>query len=141
MTIQIDRGIISQVQHAKFLGVIFEKKMKQKYHITEIIGKVARALNLIKAMTTDKWGAHPTTILKVYKGLVRPILEWGHLDYMDACQTDLNKLDFFKNQAIRVCTGLNKNTHRFSLHKVTNIPPLKTRRNFIARKYFLKYIF
>ena len=103
LSVQLKGEVINQAHHANW-----------KQQITEIISKASKALSLIKAMSTIARGAHASILLKIYMGLVRTILEWVKLCYINATKSDLCKLDTIQNKAIRIYTGLTKNTHTFA---------------------------
>lgn len=138
LNIKVNNTIISQVEQAKFLGIIFDRKLRWNKHIAAIKKKSSKATNILKAFAGVKWGAHPNYIINIYKGYVRAILEWGFSYYGNACQTTLNKLEPVQNSAIKICLGLLKGTPTFNALKAANIPPLKSRRQLLMDQYILK---
>ena len=100
--------------------------------------KALKACNVVKALAGVSWGVHPLNLIKVYKGYVRAILEWGSLCYANARKSDLKILDTVQNKALRIVSGLLKCTSIFSIHKLLDISPLAARRNLITDKYLMK---
>ena len=69
-------------------------------------------------------------ILKsVYQGNVRPHLEYGFCSWMTAAKTHHRTIDKVQNQALRIITGAMKSKQIQSMEDITNIPPLRKRRN------------
>ena len=136
--INIDDKLIEQEEESKFLGVVFDRKLNWNRHINYIKNKAMTACNVLKAFAGTSWGAHPLTLTKVYKGYTRAILKWGIQCYCSGRKKDLESLEKVQNQALRIITGLLKNTSIFTLHKITDVPTLEARRNLLINKYLLK---
>ena len=68
-------------------------------------------------------------ILKsVYQGNVRPHLEHGSSSWMTAAKTYHQTLDNVQNQALRIITGAMKSTPMQSMEEITNMSPLRKRK-------------
>ena len=59
---------------------------------------VQKSLNILKVLSRTEWGADPTTLLKLYRSLVKL---WLH-SLWSAAKTSLAKLDPVHNQGIRL---------------------------------------
>ena len=77
----------------------------------------------------------------VYQGNVRPHLEYGSTCslWMTAAKTHNQTLDKVQNQALRIITGAIKSTPIQSMEEITNIPPLRKRRECKATIQATKY--
>lgn len=114
--------------------------MSWNEHILTVKNKAIKATNILKALCGVTWGAQPQNLMRIYKGYIRAILEWGVTCYGNACNTALSKLDPVENGAIKICLGLLKGTSTFSTLKLANIPSLKSRRQYLVDRYILKVI-
>ena len=61
---------IPVVEESKFIGILFDRKLSFIPHI---------ALNLLKVLSHTSWGADRTTLLKLYRSLVRSKLDYAVL--------------------------------------------------------------
>ena len=75
---------IPVVEESKFLGILFDRKLSFIPHIKYLKAKCLKALNLLKVLSETSWGADPTTLLKLYRSLVRSNLDYGCIIYGSA---------------------------------------------------------
>ena len=68
----------------KFLGVIFDRKLSFIPHINYWKAKCHKALQLLRDVAHTDWGADKSTLLKLYKLLVRSKLDYGCFIYGSA---------------------------------------------------------
>ena len=60
--------------------------------------------NILKVLTSTKWGKHKETILATYKAITRPEYDstiWSP----NASETNIDKLQTVQNTALRIATG------------------------------------
>jgi hypothetical protein len=122
-----------------YLGVTFNKRMTWKQHITSAEAKARRKMNIMRKLAGTKWGANEKILKSVYQGNVRPHLEYGSSSWMTAAKTHHQTLDNVQNQALRIITGAMKSTPIQSMEEITNIPPLRKRRECKAMIQATKY--
>ena len=89
---------IPVVAEAKFLGVIFDRKLSFIPHIKYVKAKCLKALNLLKVLSHTSWGADRTTLLHLYRSLIRSKLDYGSIVYGSARKSYLQMLDTVYNQ-------------------------------------------
>lgn len=65
------------VDNVGFLDVTFDKQLNWNTHAKIIREKCRRRISVLKAISGITWGAHPSTMLKVYRGWIRAIIEYG----------------------------------------------------------------
>ena len=75
---------IPVVEESKFLGILFDRKLSFIPHIKYLKAKCLKALNLLKVLSHTSWGADRTTLLKMYRSLVRSKLDYGCIIYGSA---------------------------------------------------------
>jgi ribonuclease HI len=122
----------------KFLGVTFDKKLTFIPHIKSLRDKCLKALNLLKVIANNKWGADQSTLLKLYRALVRSKLDYGSAVYGSARESYIKCLDPVANQALRLCLGAYRTSPIPSLQTLANEPPLRLRREQLALQYAVK---
>ena len=93
---------IPVVAESKFLGVIFDKTLSFIPHIKYLKEKCLKALNLLKVLSHTSWGADRTTLLHLYRSLIRSKLDYGSIVYGSARKSYLQMLDTVHNQGLRL---------------------------------------
>lgn len=122
--------------HVKFLGMIFDKKLKWKEHISKLKTDCMKRMQIIQSVASTDWGADRTTLLRLYKAIVRSKLDYGCTVYSSAPNYILNTLDAVHNRGIRIATGAFKSSPVKSLYAESGEPPLKVRRTQLILQYF-----
>ena len=86
-------SLIPVVDEAKFLGVIFDRKLPFIPHIKYLKAECLKALNLLKVLSHTSWGADRTVLLHLYRSLIRSKLDYGAIVYGSARKSYLAMLD------------------------------------------------
>ena len=90
---KLDGVEILVVEQYKFLGVILDKKLSFMLHINCLKAKCHKALQLLRVIAHTNWGADKSTLLKLYRSLVRSKLDYGCFIYGSARKSYLCCLD------------------------------------------------
>ncbi|KMQ86844.1 type-1 retrotransposable element r1dm, partial [Lasius niger] len=61
----------------RFLGIYLDTELNWKAHIANMKNRINPRINVLKAITGIRWGAHPKILLTIYKGLIRSVLDWS----------------------------------------------------------------
>ena len=133
--LNLDNDPIQFVKEAKFLGLIWDTKLTFEPHIKYL---KARCQKSLKVLSCTEWGADRTTLLKLYRSLVRSQLDYGCIVYGSASKTALTKLDPVHNQGLRLSLGAFRSSPVESLYVEAHEPPLEIRRDKLALQYVLK---
>ena len=136
--LKLDNDPIQFVKEAKFLGLIWDTKLTFEPHIKYLKARCQKSLNIFKVLSRTEWGADQTTLLKLYRSLVRSKLDYGCLVYGSASKTALAKLDPVHNQGLRLSLGAFSSSPVESLYVEAHEPPLEIRREKLALQYILK---
>ena len=136
--LRINNNIIPYVSKFKFLGVVLDRRLSMQQHAKHIKTKCSSRLNLFRCMTSTPWGADRATLLRLYKSLVLPIIEYGAVVYAGGCKTALKSLDTIQNTFIRIALGVMKTSPIAALQTEANIPPLSVRRMELTLRYTTK---
>jgi hypothetical protein len=75
---------IPVVEKYKFLGLIVDKKLNFIPHIKYLKDRCMKAMNLLQVVANKDWGADCSTLLKLYRTLVRSKLDYGCIVYGSA---------------------------------------------------------
>jgi ribonuclease HI len=123
---------------AKFLGVIFDQRLTWKPHVDYIVKKCKSRLNLMRSVTGSYWGASRSSLITIYKMLIRSILDYGAVAYDSATEAVKKKLDSIQASALRIITGAMSSTAVSALQVETGEMPLSLRRQELQIKYATK---
>ena len=136
--LKLDNDPNQFVKEAKFLGLIWDTKLTFEPHIKYLKARCQKSLNLLKVLSCTEWGADRTTLLKLYRSLVRSKLDYGCMVYGSAAKTSLAKLDPAHNQGLRLSLRAFRSSPVESLHVEAHESPLEIRRDKLALQYILK---
>ena len=126
--LKIGDDFVTVDNKAKFLGLIFDSKLTWNHHVRYIIDKCKKRLNLLRAISGNRWGASKKTLLVVYRGLIRSVLEYGSIAYDSMGDDNKRKLDSIQTEALRIACGAVRGTPAAALQVDTGEPPLQIRR-------------
>ena len=143
------------VKKYKYLGVtITSRRLTSLYtdYFNKIKQKADKRLQCIKHWGFHKDGLRPETALKLYKLLIRPILEYGaqvliydhyYLKPNSVANTSLDReadfvkqLEQFQTKAIKFLLGCPKSTSPAIVRLFSGIEPLASRFDLLKLRYF-----
>ena len=115
-------------EHKQFLGLTLDKKLKFDKHISYLKEDCTRRLNILRCIAHSNWGADRTTMLRIYRAMIRSKLDYGCTIYSSAKPYILERLDPVHNAAIRLSIGAFRSSPVLSLYAESGEPPLRLRR-------------
>ena len=104
-TLHLDGQAIPVKDEVKFLGLIFYRKLDFKAHVKYLKEKCRKALNILRVVGHTDWGADKSTLLKLYRTLVRSKLDYGCAIYGSTKHYILKSLDPNHHQGLRIALG------------------------------------
>ena len=129
---------IPVVEHSKFLGVIFDRKLSFIPHIRYVKAKCLKALNLMKVLSNTSWGADRSTLLYLYLSLIRSKLAYGSIVYGSTRKSYLQTLDSVHHQGLPLALGAFRTSPITSLYVEADEPSLYLRREKLSLQYAIK---
>ena len=129
---------IPVVEEAKFLGLLFDKKLSFIPHIKALKAKCLKALDVLKVLSNTNWGGDRSVLLNLYRSLVRSKLDYGSVVYGSARKSYLKCLDTIHHQGLRLPLGAFRTSPVESLYAESNEPSLYTRREKLSLQYTTK---
>ena len=136
--LKLDNNPIQFVKEAKFLGWIWDTKLTFEPRTKYLKARCQKSLNILKVLSRTEWGADWTTLLKLYRSLVRSKLNYVCIAYGSASKTALAKLDPVHNQGLRLSLGEFRSSPVESLYIEAHEPPLEICREKLALQYTIK---
>ena len=134
-TLYLNGSKIPVVSEAKFLGVIFDRKLSFIPHIKYLKSKCLKTLNLLKVLSNTNWGGDRSSLLRLYRSLVRSKLDYGCIVYGSARKSYLQMLDTIHHQGLRLALGAFRTSPVESLYVEANEPSLYVRREKLLLQY------
>ena len=131
-------SLIPVVDEAKFLGVIFDRKLSFIPHIKYLKAKCLKALNLLKVLSHTSWGANSSILLHLYRSLIRSKLDYGAIVYGSARKSYLAMLDTVHHQGLRLALGAFRTSPVESLYVEADEPSLYLRREKLTLQYAIR---
>ncbi|XP_070155254.1 uncharacterized protein [Polyergus mexicanus] len=136
--LKVGNGNIQFSPATCFLGVVLDPELNWKAHINHVRNRVMPRLNILKAMTGIRWGAHPTNLLNVYKGFIRPLLEWGCQSFNPLDEILYLKISRLQYAALRAVSGLMSTTPTNVLLDINGEFPLEARWRGLTLRFLAK---
>jgi len=134
----INNRKIEVKDQARFLGVIFDKKLTFVEHIKDLRLRCLKALRVMRVLSSNEWGSDTTTLLQVYRTLIRSKLDYASFIYGSAKKNALKMLDPIHHQGLRLALGAFRTSPVESLYAEADEPPLALRRKKLALQYASK---
>ena len=129
---------ISYSEEVKFLGVIFDTRLTLKNHSKYTKTKALKRMSILKCLSGRNCGADRITLLRLYKAMIRPILEYA-CQIVDGPGTKIiESLESVQNASLRIATGALRTSPIMPLLIDTDTYPLRLRRMDLTLRYCMK---
>ena len=129
---------IEEVHEKKFLGLVFDKKLSWKAHVSYLRNSCRQPLDLMTSLSHQTWGADRGMLQRLYTSLIRSKLDYCCHLYNSASKHNLDRLEPIQNRALRISSGAFRSSPALSLQVENNIPPLSCRRMQYSFLYYLR---
>ena len=135
--LKIDDLEIEQVNHARYLGVIFDDKLNFEEQFNRIKSKLKDG---VKALMCTRLTLNFRAKLLLYNGSIKSHIEYCSVAFFDKFnKTQINELYRLQKQAVRLIFNARKNVHSEKLFKLAGILPLTKMYEYEAIKVIYKY--
>ena len=137
-SLTLNNNDIQFVTSLKFLGINLDGPLLTwNTHVKFLVNSSYQKLNIMKSLTSTKWGAHRNLLNTFYTSYIKSKFIYGIQVYSSASPTILSKLEIVQNSAIRLITGLRRSTPISTIQYESNICPINT----ILSKHIIKYFY
>jgi hypothetical protein len=125
----------------RFLGITFDKNLNFRNHVDSIKKSCVSRLNILKIFSYGGWSLTPTTMMGIYKALIRSLIDYCSFAYNCMDKKSRNSLQSIQNNAIRICYKLNFNKttknqlSTIEIHKIANIETIENRCETLKKDY------
>lgn len=93
---------------------------------------------MVKVQSGIKTGAHPETLIRIYKALFRSVLEYGCIVHCNAKASNRQMLSVVNNQCLRKITGATRTTPLNMLAALSGQEPVELRQQLVAAKEIVR---
>ena len=100
--------------------------------------KALKRIALLKCVSGKTYRADKTVLIRMYKALIRPILDYAAVILDGPGNRSVDSLEYIQNTGLRIATGALRTSPVRSLQVDTHGFPLNTRRKELPLRYFLK---
>ena len=121
-----------------FLGVTLDKRLSYGPHIARLKDKCTVRMNILKVTSRMSYGADRTTLLRLYRSLIRSVIDYASIAYDGALDSTKQPLDSVHHACIRIATGAFRTSRRSSLLVDAGEHPLDLRRKRLSMIYACK---
>ena len=129
---------ITVVKETKFLGVLFDQKLSFIPHLKALKTKCLKALDIMRVVANQEWGADKSVLLKLYRSLIRSKLDYGCIVYGSARPSYIKMLNTVHHQGLRLALGAFRTSPVESLYVEAGELPLEHRRIKLSLQYVTK---
>jgi ribonuclease HI len=126
--ISVNGHNIKPVQQVKFLGVWLTPLLSWGTHINHVITKTHKYINLIKAITLQKWASSTKHKLMLVRSFIRSTLAYGQEVFYSAPHSDLHKLTALEVGIISMALGLPQKPNAERVYSEIDWTPLDIER-------------
>lgn len=123
---------------AKFLGLTLDYRLSWKPHLESLLSKCKNLLNIIKCLRSTWWGADPSTLITIYRALIRSSIEYGSAAIPYKSNPLLAKFEVIQRRALRLALGLRNSTPNNVVLAEAKEPLLHFRLQSLSDKYILR---
>lgn len=138
ITLQVGDNVLKQVDQIKLLGLYFDERLTWKVHLKKLVSECRKRINLLKVISSTKWGADKPSMLLAYRAIIRAKLDYGAGLYDTAAGHRLKELDSIHNLALRLSLGAYRTSPINSILVEAEEMPLKLRRKEILLNYMTR---
>ena len=116
----------------------FDQKLTFIPHMKALKTRCLKALDIIKVVSNQDWGADKSVLLNLYRSLIRSKLDYGCIVYGSARSSYLKMLNTIHHQGLRLALGAFRTSPIESLYVEAGELPLEQRRIKLSLQYITK---
>jgi hypothetical protein len=123
-SLTLENTALQAADQVMFLGLILDRKLTWVQHVKDLKMRCLKTMDLLKCISSQKWGADRLTLMRTYHALVRSKLDYGCQAYALATSSALTMLDPVHHLGIRLATGAYRSSPAQSLNTESGYSPL-----------------
>ena len=135
--IRIENQAINEVNKTTFLGVIIDKNLTWKEHISYFSSKISRGIGMI---IKAKKRLNKDAIVTLYYSFIYSYMTYCNHVWGTACITHLNKIIILQKKAIRIICNINRRTPTDPLFRDLKIVPFLDVNIYSIARFMFRYV-
>ena len=92
-------------------------------------------LNIIRILTHKSWGLNKSTLVQIYKSLIRSVMEYVGLNFYILGKEQKNELEVIQNSALRAIFNKKREYGNRNLLKLAKVESIRSRLNKLNNLY------
>lgn len=141
-TLTLQNSIIERVPIQRLLGVYLDApRLTWKAHIQHLVVNCYRRIDVLKSISSSRWGASYVILRQFYLAYIRSKLSFCGTVFSTASKSLLTKLTVIQNTCLRLIIGARRSSPVLSLEAEAGIPPIQIYLDYRAAKQHLKMLF
>ena len=126
---------IKRDQILRYLGIIFDRALSGKDHVTRVISKARKGLNALKVIASLSM---PQRILFIlFQALILSVVDYG-LGLLTLSKAQLDRLETIQNQGMRIILGCTRDTSCEAMRHYLGLDSMSERHKKAQVKAYLK---
>ena len=126
---------IPSAESAKFLGLLFDRKLLWKNQVDQVIQRCKKTANLMSILTRHKFGPRNQVLINIFKAVVRSQVDYGLIVYAGACKSRIKAIDVVLRSIMRAILGAFKSTPVELLYAELGLESSPVRAIYLAARY------
>ena len=123
--LQVGNTTIRPQPSARYLGVIFDRRLDWRAHVRHVETRVQPRISLLRFLSRNTPESNDGIMLNLFKALIRPVLTYGSSILLDADDKVWNRLEIAQNKALKAALDLPHFTSATYVRSLTNIPHIR----------------
>ena len=133
--VTISGQVINRETSLRYLGLIFDRTLSGREHISRLVMKARKGLNVVKLMARD--GMSQRILCLLFDMLVLSQVDYG-FGLLTLSKTQLNRLDVIQNEGMRAILGCTKDTAAAAMRHGLGYCTMQERHKLAQVKAYLK---
>jgi len=123
--VTLDGSSIPDSNTAKYLGIIMDRRLTWKPHLTNKRAQMSRRVKKFLWLMGKKSTLRLRVKLQIYKAIMKPMWTYGISIWGTANYTNLREIQKFQNKALRVLSNANLLTSNAEIHNELGVIQLR----------------
>ena len=132
---------IKYEKNPKFLGVTLDPALNLHTHAEALATRCYKTINVLRHIKGRKWGASSKLIIRTYKALIRPVIDYSAMTTILMADTNRLKLEKIQRAAVRTAFYWPLHTRTEIMYDKAKLTPLMDRALQLTDSFPLQFKF
>ena len=139
MKIKIADSELPLVRSPKLLGAYLDTFFSFNKHCVQMVNRVSKRNNVLKALAGTNWGQQKEPLLMTYEALGRSIANYASPVWnINASESNIGKIQCAQNESLRIITGSHKMVSIDHIHSETKMLQVEDHLNLLSAQYLVQ---